>query len=458
MKNQILKKDQDILTGSSYLIDSKKSFFDGHEYMLKHMDHNKAFTNHLKESENISSEDLLNVYRKNYKEYRRLWLEQTNECIKKSLYGKDMLDNGYAPLCIDVETAAICDLACEFCYREALATPDKIISRKMFYKIVDQAAELGVPSMKLNWRGEPLMNSKLPEMIAYAKSKGIIEVIINTNATHLSEKMGKKLIDAGLDFMIYSFDGGTKETYEKMRPGRFRKNTFDSVYQNIVNFSKLREKMGAKFPRTKIQMILTEDTYDEQDQFFDLFSDCVDEVTVTQYSERGGEIEDLNEKDRERYEELCDKLNFPKGTPYMRQSDGNIYLSDSRSPCEQPFQRILFTYDGRAAMCCFDWGAMHPVGYVDSMCFHDEDADKRLVVENIEKERKGFTLMPNVVMPPKFNRPKKVVETIKEIWTGAEIESVRRAHGKNKVNSVKICEKCSFKDTYNWVGEEIAQN
>jgi hypothetical protein len=24
--------------------------------------------------------------------------------------------------------------------------------------------------------------------------------------------------------MIYSFDGGTKKSYEKMRPGRFKKN------------------------------------------------------------------------------------------------------------------------------------------------------------------------------------------------------------------------------------------
>ena len=35
--------------------------------------------------------------------------------------------------------------------------------------------------------------------------------------------------------MIYSFDGGTKKTYEKMRPGRFKKNLFDEIYQNIKN-------------------------------------------------------------------------------------------------------------------------------------------------------------------------------------------------------------------------------
>jgi len=448
---KIAKKDQEILIGSSYLMSNNKVIMDRTAYMIENMDQNRAYVSDLKNNYSQSAnKELLDKHKYKYKEYRRLWSEQPKECITKGLYGQDMFDQGYIPLCIDVETAAICDLACPFCYREFLATPDKIISRDLFYKIVDQAADIGVPSMKLNWRGEPLMNSKLPEMIDYAKSKGILEVIINTNATHLSEKMGRKLIDAGLDFMIYSFDGGTKETYEKMRPGRFIKNTFEDVYSNIVKFSELREQMGAKFPYTKIQMILTEESYNEQEQFFNLFNEYVDEVTVTQYSERGGNIQDLSKQEQIRYKELCDSLGFPEDSPYMRDANGNISISDSRSPCEQPYQRILFTYDGRAAMCCFDWGAMHPIGYVSPKCFHDEDADKRLILARVEKKQKGFTLMPNVVMPPKFNQPEKVVQTLKEIWTGSEMERVRRAHGNDKLESINICKKCSFKDTYNW--------
>jgi MoaA/NifB/PqqE/SkfB family radical SAM enzyme len=453
IKNELIKKKQEVLTGSSYLVDSNKVALNRSDYMVEYMALNKAYMLDLKNNHHSSAEELLEKYRYRYKEYRRLWFEQPQECIDKGLYGQDMLDQGYIPLCADVETASICDLACEFCYRESLATPDKIISRKLFYSIVDQAAEIGIPSMKLNWRGEPLMNSKLPEMIEYAKSKGILEVIINTNATHLSEKMGRRLIDAGLDLMIYSFDGGTKETYEKMRPGRFRKNSFEDVYGNIVNFSKIREEMGMMFPRTKIQMILTEESYDEQQQFFNLFNEYVDEVTVTQYSERGGNIEDLSKEDRVRYKELCSRLGLPDDSPYMHDADGNISVSDARSPCEQPYQRIMVTYDGRAAMCCFDWGAMHPIGYVSDKSFDNEDADKKIILQNIEKARKGFTLMPNVVMPPKFNRPEKTVQTLKDIWTGKEVEQVRRAHGNDDVEGVDICKKCTFKDTYHWVDE-----
>ena len=108
-----------------------------------------------------------------------------------------------------------------------------------FYKkLVDEAAILDVPSIKLNWRGEPLLNPKLEEFITYAKKKGILEVSINTNAVSLTEKRAKKLIKSGLDIIIFSFDGGSKQTYEKMN-WRFKQNNFDSVYENIKN---LRDK------------------------------------------------------------------------------------------------------------------------------------------------------------------------------------------------------------------------
>ena len=92
--------------------------------------------------------------------------------------------------------------------------------------------------------------------------------MINTNATQLDTKMSKKLISAGLDQIIFSFDGGSKKTYDKMRPGRFSENTFENVYSNIKNFYEIRKEMGSVFPTTKIQMVLTEDTRQEIERVF----------------------------------------------------------------------------------------------------------------------------------------------------------------------------------------------
>ena len=50
--------------------------------------------------------------------------------------------------------------------------------------------------MKFNWRGEPLLRPELPKFIKYAKEKGILETIINTNATMMNEKVANNLIDS----------------------------------------------------------------------------------------------------------------------------------------------------------------------------------------------------------------------------------------------------------------------
>ena len=450
-KPAMIKKKQNILTGSSYLIDRNKVVVDREVYMLENMSENKAYLHALSGHSSKDSVELLKSFKVRYAEYRRLWFDQSKECFSQEIFGPGLIDNGYTPLCIDIETASICDLACPFCYRESLATPDKIISEKLFRKIIDQASNIGVPSIKLNWRGEPLMHPKLPKMIEYAKSKGILEVIINTNATHLSSNVSQKLINAGLDLMIYSFDGGSKETYERMRPGRFKENSFDAVYGNIMEFSRIRKKNNAKFPRTKIQMILTKETHEEQDSFFNLFNDYVDEVTVTQYSERGGNVADLSELDQETYVNLCRSLGVSNDAPYLRNAEGEIGISDRRIPCEQPYQRMLVTYDGRVAMCCYDWGAMQPIGYVSEDCFKDQDADKKLVMKRIDDGRKGFELLSEVSIPPKFNQPTMRVQTLSKIWEGREVEKVREKHGYGQVDQVNICKKCPFKDTYHWV-------
>ena len=54
--------------------------------------------------------------------------------------------------------------------------------------------------------------------------------------------------------------------------------------------------MKSPFPRTKIQMVLTDETFSEQKEYFDLFDNIVDDVSVKQYTERGGKISDIGEE------------------------------------------------------------------------------------------------------------------------------------------------------------------
>ena len=222
-------------------------------WMIDNMENNKTFKYFSKENDNVFNKKLLQTLRERYSHYRKQWRGNAKFAIEKKLIGEKFNKSSLKPLCIDIETASVCDLACPHCYRQFIATPDKIMSKDLAFKIIDQASELKVPSMKFNWRGEPLLNPSLFEIIDYAKKKGVLETIINTNATKLNKNMAKKIINSGLDLMIYSFDGGTKNSYEKMRPGRFQKNDFNSIYENIKKFSELKKSLTQNFLERKFK-------------------------------------------------------------------------------------------------------------------------------------------------------------------------------------------------------------
>ena len=441
---------QDILTGSSKIFSKGNEPFNKHSYMIENMSENLAYKSYLdKNLINDNDQKILDKFIERYTDYRKKWFSQPNKVYNQG-YDKYLNNKkNIFPLCIDIEIASICDLGCPHCFREYIITPDKIMDEKLYHSIIDKVSELGVPSIKLNWRGEPLLHPKIDSFIKYAKQKGVLDVSINTNATNLDEKKIKELIKSGLDQIIYSFDGGTKKTYEKMRPGRFKKNNFEKVYKNIELFSKIRSQMNTKFPTTKIQMVMTKDTREEVKDFFQLFQNIVDDVTVTQYNERGGNIEDLDETKKLELINFLKKNNLPMNTPYIVDVDGQVSISKKRLPCEQLFQRMMVTFDGSIGMCCHDWGAQHCIGYVSNQAFEiDETIDD--LEKKIKNKKKGFELLKEAKKPKKFNDPKKEVKSLDQIWDGEELNNVRKKHFQNKVDTVQVCKNCSFKDTYEW--------
>ena len=426
------------------------------KFMLENMHKNKTYITKSKKIYNsLEKKKFLEKLKKKYENYRKNWRENPKKAIKKKITYKKLEINEIKPLCIDIEVASVCDLACPHCYRQFIATPDKLMDKRLAFSIIDQAIELNVPSMKFNWRGEPLLNPNLPEIISYAKERGILETIINTNATKLDYKMSKKIIESGLDMLIFSFDGGSKKSYEKMRPGRFKFNKFEEVYSNIKNFHKLKVKKKSPFPRTKIQMVLTEETFKEQKSYFKKFNHIVDDVSVKQYTERGGKINDIGMShirsacSNEGGIENKEILNLGKKAEFMRDPNGNLYVSKSRLACEQPFQRLLITYDGRASMCCYDWGSMYPVGYVDQLATKIKDKEFLKVKKKSENKDKGFEMM-NLSIPKMYNKPTTKTQSLKNIWFGKDINYVRECHVNNNLEKISICQKCPFKETYKW--------
>ena len=449
MKNLIVE-NQNIIHGSSHLRGNKKFF--KIDYMTSNMADNTAYKEYLKQNQIFDKEDkkkILQKFVERYKRYRKDWISSHETHYKNFDAITSAKIDMPSPLCVDIETASICDLACPHCFRDHIMTPDKIMKESLYKKIIDSISKQKVPSIKLNWRGEPLLNPKLYDFIKYAKSKGILEIIINTNATKLNSVNAKKLINSGIDEVVFSFDGGTKKTYDKMRPGRFHNNKFEDVYNNIKNFDLIKKEMNSKFPITKIQMVLTEDTREEIESFHELFKDCVDDVTVIHYHERGGNFSQLQKKVKDKLDKYLLLNNLPQDTPYLVSADEKIFISQKRKACSQLFQRMMVTYDGRVGMCCHDWGAQHCVGFIDEEAFNEEEVISKLE-SSIKSNKKGFELLKDAKKPKKYYETPKKVDDIMKIWSNEEFQRVRGIHSKNNSNEIEMCKTCVFVDTYDW--------
>ena len=133
------------------------------------MEQNKAFKYALANTKSASKDKLLDEFKQMYKDYRFKWTHQPRNAIEKNPDNKKLFELGIIPLCLDLEIAAICDLACPFCYREYIATPDKVINDALAEDLILQASEIGIPSIKLNWRGELLLYPKIHKIIDLAK-------------------------------------------------------------------------------------------------------------------------------------------------------------------------------------------------------------------------------------------------------------------------------------------------
>ena len=257
-------------------------------------------------------------------EYRKKWKEWP-----------ETLHVGEAPLFIDVEAASVCNLKCPFC--ATTFRKDRILKGFMSFdtlkRVIGGGIEDNLYGVKFNIRGEPLLHPQIHEFVGYAKQKGLIDVYFNTNALLLTEEMSLKLIEAGLDRLSVSFEGHTKEVYEKNRVG----SSFEKVLENIETLQRLKRKLGIDRPLVRVQTVLIDEVAASLEEYVKFWSVRADEVGVLDYKE-------MKEK--------------KKGVP---------------SPwiCPQIWQRMAVWWDGTILPCNHDDDALLALGNVRDISMRD---------------------------------------------------------------------------------------
>lgn len=220
----------------------------------------------------VAGRNLFEKEEARFREYRRKWKEWP-----------ESMHTGPFPLFIDVEVTSNCNLKCPFCattFRGTRITRG-FIAEDLVRKVIDEGAEKGLCGVKFNIRGEPLLHPKIHEFVAYAKTKGLIDVYFNTNAMLLTEDRARRLIDAGLDRLSISFEGYTREVYERYRVGA----VFETVTANIAMIQELKQKLGVEHPKIRVQTVMLPEIESSFDAYREFWSKRADEVGYLDYKE-----------------------------------------------------------------------------------------------------------------------------------------------------------------------------
>ncbi len=273
---------------------------------------------------------------------------------------------------VTVELTNDCNVSCTFCNRQKIDMKIGYMKDELYYKIVDEMAEHPPIKMVPFFRGEPLMHPHIISFIKYAKEKGIGPIQMASNGLLLNDKMQDELIETGIDYVSFSLDTTDEEIYKCSRLSGNLKISSDNV-ESFGLKCKRRKEQGLTAPKVQVSTINIEDYKKNQKEFIDKWLPLVDVVRVYEQHDEKGQLVDPNVR---------------------RKLD--IFMD--RKPCRKIFTDMIIYWDGRLALCNYDWDEKRDLGNVNN-------------------------------------------SSIQQIWNSQEYESIRNRHINNLLQD-EICADC----------------
>lgn len=242
---------------------------------------------------------------------------------------------------VTVELTNDCNVSCTFCNRQKIAMDIGYMEDKLFYKIIDEMAEHLPIKLVPFFRGEPLMHPHIIAFIEYAKRKEIGPIQLASNALLLDEKMQDALIETGIDYISFSLDTLDPQIYKCSR----LLGDLNVSSQNVESMGlkcKERKKKGLSAPTIQVSTINIEEYIPGQKAFIERWLPYVDVVRVYEQHDEKGRLVD----------------------PKIR---AKLDLLSERKPCRKVFTDMIIYWDGRLALCNYDWDEHRDIGNVGTM-------------------------------------------------------------------------------------------
>ena len=236
------------------------------------------------------------------------------------------------PQTIQLETVTACNAKCPFCPQNEIKRDPPRMPDETWRKIVDDTRGLGI-TYRPFLTNEPFVDMRQPEIVRYIKEHDpTARVEYNTNGELLTEKLGRALLEAGVDIMRFSIDGLSREIYEPSRVGV----SYDKVYERVPRFLEIWDQEGYR-------------------------DNCFTEVRMIDLPENRHEIADY----KQFWGRQCSEVLITEmyQWPWTGQRREDVVLK----PCLKILDEMFFYANGNATICCWDVHERAVVGNVHAM-------------------------------------------------------------------------------------------
>ena len=226
---------------------------------------------------------------------------------------------------MSIELTNICNHKCVFCPHSKMTRTKRHIDDDLFFRVIQEAYDLGMREVGLFINGEPFMNPKLPEYIKRVKEIGFTYVYITTNGALATPERSAAIMDAGLDSIKFSINAGSRDTYLEIHGV----DDFDTVIQNAIWHYKYRNDTHKRF-NLLCSYVVTTKTMHEAKAFKDKYSYLFDDISFLKVFNRGGMI--------------------PEATSMIPDIEGK----NKTEKCAHPFNCVYVTCESFLSPCALD--------------------------------------------------------------------------------------------------------
>lgn len=257
-----------------------------------------------------------------------------NRWLQLVSYQQEHVVSWAKPDIFQVEPTNHCNLKCPMCPHDLMTRELGFMDLDLYRQAIDQVCDYSA-SVRLHNMGESLFHKRIDEFVKYARAAGI-RTTLSTNASALTRRAGERILDAGLDSLLVSFDGTSKETYEYFRAGA----RYEQVLAKIEEFLAQRERHANQRTRVTMSLINMPMTRSEIQTFKRRWEKRVDAIRIKPPRNWDGSSERIN---------------------------ALVDLSDQRlidKPCFWLWSSMVILWDGRAVPCCMDYDAKSLLGNI----------------------------------------------------------------------------------------------